>query len=261
MMKNRLFTTSILVAATAAAGFLGCSSNSGSDSSVGSGSGSGSVGSGSSGSGGASSTGSGSSSGAGQTADAAACVPADVPNGNVPPYVAVVGMAKSCDMTQISGFISSCVTSGATSNGCEQWANANSTCAACIVQGTDAGPAETGAILFDTNSSGMESPASANVPGCIAIADPTNGPACATQLEPLMQCVALACPMCADQTSFSNCEKAARASNGTCGGYSSMADSPCSADMASSGVAVTQCGYGTDNELVDVINVICGSGP
>lgn len=260
MMKNRLFTTSILIAATTAAGFFGCSSNTGGDSSVGTGSGSGSgVGSGSSGGVGSNSSsgGSGGSSGAGQTGDAGACMPpSSVPAASVPGYVAVMSMTAACNSMQIAGFISSCVATGATANGCQQWAGANSTCAGCIVQGGDAGATETGAILF--NAQGQ--PVSGNVPGCIALTDPANGPQCAAQLEPLMQCVALACGMCTDQTSFSNCEKAAKASGGACGDYASNAQMPCAAALASGGVGVTKCGYGTPNELQNTINVICGSG-
>jgi hypothetical protein len=260
MTKNSLFTTSILVAAAAAAGFFGCSSNSGSDSSVGSGSSSGGLGSGSNGGPGDA----GSSSSGGHTGDAAACVaPSSVPNSSLPAYTPVVPMMNACTSMQISGFISSCVQSGTTSNGCVSWADSNATCAGCIVQGTDAGLAQTGAILFNVNpSSGAMVPVSSNVPGCIALADPTNGPACAEQLEPLMQCVAEACGFaCTDQTSFSSCEQAVRASGGACGNLASAAQMPCATDMASSGVGVAKCGYGTQNELQEVINVICGTGP
>lgn len=256
MTKNRLFSTSILFVATTAAGFFGCSSNTGGDSSVGTGSSSGGgIGSNSGlGDGG----GSGSSSGAGQSGDGGACMPPqNIPSASVPGYVPVMGMYMSCDAMQISGFISSCVAQGATGMGCAQWANANATCAGCIVQGTDAGATETGAILFNA----MGAPVSGNVPGCIALADAANGPACAQQLEPVMQCVALACNTCSNQQTFAACEKAARASGGACGNYSSAADSPCAGDLGSNGVGATKCGYGTSSELQDVINVICGSGP
>ncbi|HEX8793028.1 MAG TPA: hypothetical protein VF765_18920 [Polyangiaceae bacterium] len=255
MMKNSLFTTSILVAATTAAGFFGCSSSPGTSTSGSSSSSGGGIETGSSGGGSGSS---GGSSGAGQTADAAACMPpSSLPSTNFPQYATVAPMANACNSMQITGFISACVAQGATGMNCASWANANSTCAGCIVQGTDAGATETGAILFDANGK----PVSGNVPGCVAIADPTNGPACAAQLEPLMQCVAVACGMCTDQASFSSCEQAARASGGVCGSLSSAAKMPCAGDMGSNGVGLTKCGYGTQNELQDVINVICGTGP
>jgi hypothetical protein len=258
MIQNKLFTTSILTAATTAAWFFGCSSSPGTDSSGSSSSGGSnypSSGSGGSGSGSGSSS---NSSGAGAGGDGGVCMPAaNVPSSSLPPYVAVAPMANSCTSMQISGFLSACVAQGATANNCSMWASANSACAGCIVQGTDAGATETGAIIFGA----MGSPVSGNVPGCIALADPNGGPACATQLEPLMQCIAVACPNCGDQTSFANCEKAARASGGVCGSLSSAAQSPCATYLGSSGVGVTKCGYGTSNELVDVINVICGTGP
>lgn len=201
--------------------------------------------------------GSGSSSG-GPGADAAACMaPSSLPNTNFPPYVTVSSMPNACTSMQIQGFISACVQMGATGNGCGSWANSNAACAGCIAQSGDAGPNESGAILFD----GSGRPISGNVPGCIALADTANGPACATQLEPLMQCVAAACGTCSDQTSFSSCEKAARASGGVCGNFSSVAEMPCAGDMAANGVAANKCGYGTQSELADVINVICGAGP
>jgi hypothetical protein len=125
------------------------------------------------------------------------------------------------------------------------------------VQGTDAGATPTGAIIF--NATGA--PVSGNVPGCIALEDAMGGPACATALEPLMQCIAVACGTCSDQTSFSNCEHAARANGGACGSLSAAAHSPCATYLDGSGAGVSKCGYGTSNELEDVINVICGQGP
>lgn len=259
MTKNKLFTTSILVAATAAAGFFGCSSNTGGDSSVGSGSSSGGLVTGSSGgSGNPASNGSGSSSGAGQTGVPAACMaPSSVPSGSLPAYVAVVPMMNACSSTQITGFVSSCVATGADADGCVSWANSNPTCAGCIVQGTDAGETQTGAVLF--NAAGR--PAGSNVPGCIALEDSTNGPACAAQLEPLMQCVAYACESCPDQTSFTDCDNAVSGNGGLCGDLASSAQMPCANDLGQNGVAATKCGYGSPSELTAVINVICGSGP
>jgi len=271
MLKNNLFTTSILIGAATAAWFLGCGSNSGGTSSVGSGSSSGgSPGTGSSGSpfnagsnSGGSSTGSsngvlGGSSGPSQSGDAGPCMPlSSVPSTNLPSYATVVPMAGACNSMQMSGFMSACVGQGATRDNCVSWAKSNSMCAECIIQSTDAGVTETGAILF----SSMGGPVGGNVPGCIALADPTNGPACAVQFEPVIQCVALACAECADQQSFSNCEAAARATTGACAGVSSAAQTLCANDLGSNGVGVTKCGYGTSNELPDVINVICGAGP
>jgi hypothetical protein len=182
---------------------------------------------------------------------------ANIQPSSLPPYVAVMEMIGACTSTQISGFESACVASGATASNCSMWASANSACAGCIVQGSDAGATQTGAIIFNA----MGAPVSGNVPGCVALEDSMGGPACAEVLEPVMQCVAAACGTCADQTAFSNCEKTARASGGVCGTVSAAADSPCATDLASNGVASTKCGYGSSSELTDVINVICGQGP
>jgi len=176
---------------------------------------------------------------------------------SLPPYVAVMEMIGACTSMQISGFLSACVAQGSTKSDCAMWANGSLACAGCIIQGTDAGATETGAIIFNA----MGAPVSGNVPGCIALEDPMGGPACANVLEPVMQCVAAACGTCSDQTSFANCEKAARASGGICGTVSAAADSPCATYMGTNGIGVTKCGYGTSSELPDVINVICGSGP
>jgi hypothetical protein len=175
----------------------------------------------------------------------------------LPPYVAVMEMIGACSSMQISGFVTACVASGATANSCAMWANANGSCAGCIVQGTDAGATQTGAIIFNA----MGAPVSGNVPGCIALEDSMGGPACAAQLEPVMQCIAIACGSCSDQTSFTNCEKAAKASGGACGSLAASAQSPCAAELGANGVGVSKCGYGSPSELTDVINVICGTGP
>jgi hypothetical protein len=183
--------------------------------------------------------------------------PSNLQSGSLPSYVPVMEMIGACTMTQISGFISSCVAGGSTQSNCAMWANGNSACAGCIVQGGDAGATQTGAIIFDANGH----PVSGNVPGCIALEDSMGGPACANDLEPLMQCVAAACPNCPDQTTFDNCEKAAKSTGGVCATLSSAVGSSCAADLGSNGVGLSKCGYGSSNQLTDVINVICGSGP
>ncbi len=257
MIQTKLFTVSILTAVASAACFFGCSGDNTGSGSPGSSSG-GPIQTGSSGGTGNSS---GSSSGVNQaggpSGDGGACMPSSVQTSGLPAYTPVMEMIGACTSMQISEFLSTCIASGSSENNCVMWANANSSCAGCIVQGTDAGATQTGAIIFTA----MGAPLSGNVPGCIALADANGGPQCAAQLEPLMQCLALACGNCSDQTSFNNCEKAARANGGTCGSLSAAADSPCSADLGTSGVGVSKCGYGTPNQLTDVINVVCGSGP
>jgi hypothetical protein len=260
MIQNKLFTLSILTAVASAACFFGCSSDTTGSGAPGSSSGGPISASSSGGPGNSSSSGSSSSSGgvSSSVGDAGACMPpSSVPSSSLPPYVPVMAMMGACNSMQISEFLSNCVVQGAKEANCGMWANANSACSSCIVQGTDAGVAQTGAIIFSATGA----PVSGNVPGCIALEDAMGGPACAAQLEPLMQCVAIACGNCKDQTSFSNCEKAARASGGACGSLSSAAESPCSTYLDGNGVGVSKCGYGTSNELEDVINVICGQGP
>lgn len=260
MIKNKLFTTSILVAATTATPFLGCGTNASSNQggTTSSSGGSSFPSSSSSGAGNEASSGSSSGSSSGGSSDAGMCTPpSSVPNTSLPTYAPVVQMTNACTSMQISGFLSSCVAQGASGSGCSSWASSNGTCAACVVQGTEAGATETGAILFNANGN----PVSANVPGCIALEDSSGGPMCAAVLEPLMQCVALACASCTSQSAFSACEAATKASNGACGTYASAAQSPCANYVGTNGVGVTKCGYGTGNELADVLNVVCGAGP
>ena len=255
MIQNKLFTLSILTAVTSATCFFaGCSADNTGSGGPGSSSG-GPIQTGSSGGTGNSS---GSSSGVSQAVgDGGACMPSSVQTSSLPPYTPVMEMIGACTSMQISQFLSNCISQGSSANNCSMWANANGACANCIVQGTDAGATQTGAIIF----TGSGAPLSGNVPGCIALSDANGGPQCAAQLEPLMQCLALACGTCSDQTSFNNCEKAAKANGGTCGSLAAAAESPCSAYLGSNGAGVTKCGYGTSSQLSDVINVVCGSGP
>jgi len=257
MIQNKLFTVSILTAVTSAACFFGCSSDNTGSGTPGSSSG-GPIQTGSSGgTGNPSGSSSGVNQAGGPSGDGGACTPASVQTSNLPPYTPVMEMIGACTSTQISGFLSACIGSGSSANNCSMWANANGSCAGCIVQGSDAGATQTGAIIF----TGSGAPLSGNVPGCIALVDANAGPQCATQLEPLMQCLALACGSCSDQTSFSNCEAASKANGGPCGSLAASAESPCSSYLGSNGLGVTKCGYNTSNQLTDVINVVCGSGP
>jgi uncharacterized membrane protein YqiK len=100
-----------------------------------------------------------------------------------------------------------------------------------------------------------------NVPGCLALADPANGPACAAALEPWIQCYAEACSSAecaATSATFNACITTVDASGAAC--YAKLAaahqGTVCQADLGSGGFIDTKC-----NTSTQVLNAICGTGP
>jgi hypothetical protein len=215
----------------------------GSTSSSGSSSGSGSGSSSGSGSGSSSGSGSGSSSGDGGSG---AC-PAPV-SGSLPPYMTVKQALNSCTSTQISAFVMDCASMQASQQACQAWQQDmnNQTCKGCLI----GNPPGTGALLFDSQMN----PIALNVPGCIAIKDPTNGPTCAQALEPDIQCDFAACGGCANSM-FDTCVNNVEGTGGACATYGSQANNSCATDFADAGVANTACADPTS-----IINAICGTG-
>lgn len=212
-------------------------SGSGSGSSSGSGSGSGS----SSGSG---DDGGGSSSGA---SDGGAC-PGPVSSSMISQYATVKQTLNACSSTQISGFVQACTGMTGSMSACQSWQQANMSCLACMV----GNPANTGALLLD--SSGMQI-VDFNVPGCIALKDTTNGPACAKALTPDLYCDDYACGGCADQNTFNTCIGTVEGTGGSCAMYGGPVQTSCASDFGDAGVANTACG-----DISSIINVICGTG-
>jgi hypothetical protein len=154
----------------------------------------------------------------------------------------------------MSDFITDCDSSTQSATACNSFQSdtANAACVTCIFDINDAGAAgEGGAFLINAAGNAF---IGSNYPGCIALEDTTNGVACATDLEPLVQCQSFACGTCTTQTDYDNCITAVNA--GACMSYLTPVQTACATDFADGGVLDTKCD--TDQE---VLNVICGTGP
>jgi hypothetical protein len=237
-----------------AAGSSSGSSSSGG--SAGGSSGSSSSGSGSSGSsGGASSS---SSSGGSSGGDGGTCTPlAVVPGSVVVPYTPVQQMLNACLQQQITGFITACTSSTASQQSCMNWQNDpnNSGCLACLIPSDSTGMATgAGALLIDAQQGFFTS----NVPGCLALIDPTNGPKCAAEYEPQLQCAYYGCAGCA-ASAFNKCITAITTGTGACASYT-IPD--CSKDVFPDGGTYNNaCSGPTDMATTQaVLTVICGGG-
>ncbi len=179
-----------------------------------------------------------------------------VPASAVPSYATVVQQKGACTATQISDFVTSCTSGSASGPNCDafQTSSGNTGCMACLFPSRDGGASmNTGGVLLDATGTLI---VGGNTPGCIALVDPANGPACAAGLEPLFQCETVACGS-ADcrtastsvyQTCLDTSEKGACASQ-----YA--ASSPCATEYTDGGAAVGACA--TDPQI---LNVICGAG-
>jgi hypothetical protein len=160
-------------------------------------------------------------------------------------------MIGSCLQGQINGFIQNCASTQATTANCNTWSNDpnNASCVACILpNGTDSN-----GVLVNAQGGFFTS----NVPGCIALVDPTHGPKCAQELEPLLQCQYAACANC--PLGSHGCFATAAAPGGPCAQYT-IPD--CGSDyFTDGGTFNNQCSGSTaDNGTEAVLNVICGTG-
>ena len=100
-----------------------------------------------------------------------------------------------------------------------------------------------------------------NIPGCIALADPTDGPTCAAQYEQLLQCEGYGCAGCvtANPDDYTSC--AAAADDGACHEYLTNKTTNCQKDFACTGVYHTVCTGADDaTTTANVLNEICGTG-
>lgn len=235
-------------------------SSSGADSGGSSGGSSGADSSSSSGSssGADSSSSSGSGSSSGSMSDAAVCTPlASVPASDVPSYVPVQPMSGACQQGQITAFVTACASSTSSSTSCDNWQQDpnNSECDACILPSDGLGNLQaTGGVMVNAQGGFFTQ----NTPGCLALVDPTNGPACAAQLEPLLQCQYQACANCPLGTGLT-CGPIADGPGGACAQYTIPA---CATDyLADGGTFNNQCSGATQAEAIQaVFEVICGNG-
>ena len=191
--------------------------------------------------------------------DGGPCLPAtSLPASEVPAYATVVQDVTACTSTQIAAFLAGCIGATSTASACAgfQTASANVGCMACLIPGTDGGPlSNTGGVLLDSTGSFM---VGVNTPGCIALADPSAGPACAAVLEPLFQCELAACssPDCrtADAGTYEGCLKTTLTDAGACQ-TQLAATTACDHEYDDGGAAVTACATSTQ-----VLQRICGTG-
>ncbi len=197
--------------------------------------------------------------GAGQPppGDGGPCIVAtSVPASQVPGYSTVTPHVGACSPTQLSTFVSSCF-SASSGTACAgfQTDSSNTGCMSCLFPGTHGGPpANTGGVLLDSTGAII---VAVNIPGCVALADPAQGPACAAALEPLFQCEVLACGSAdcrnASADTFQACETSAE--KGACMSQYSSSQTACTADYSDGGAAVTACAT-----AAQVLDRICGSG-
>jgi hypothetical protein len=163
----------------------------------------------------------------------------------IPAYVPPAQVA-ACSNAQINGFLA-CAAGGT----CTTWAGdpANAACVGCLVPATN----NSGALLLDSNNKVF----TLNLGGCIALADPTNGPACGAALDPLLQCEHAACDSAACQaattTDVQACESTAQM--GACSAGLAAAQGVCGTDFVDGGVATTTC-----STAAGIIAEICGNG-
>jgi hypothetical protein len=154
-------------------------------------------------------------------------------------------------MAQINAFLTDCASASASSTACSAWGNdpANNACATCVAPA----PSNTGAVLFDSNGQ----PFGLNLGGCIALADPTNGPACGMAVDLLFQCENAACDsaacMAAPSGDLQSCETASQ--QGACASQLATATGVCAIDFGDGGVGNTVC-MTSDK----IIAEICGNG-
>jgi len=279
MLRRILISTSILTVAASFSLAQGCSSSSGNpvssssssggnaeagDDSSGSGSGSSSGAGDDSGSSSGSSSGGSSGSSSGSTST---CPPsADAGAFSAATYVAAVAHQGACASTDISAFITACVTAP---SGCQAWLAANvagaeadgggagTTCGNCIFA-----PQNNGGVWLDPNF--YFGP---NYAGCIQLTDPTNGTACATAWNNLNGCDGNYCDIpyqMQGATQVQCCDQLVEGSGGTCNSYSTAFTTACAPDLSpDAGAAAASCFPGTGStaqqtDLTYIIGLICG---
>lgn len=198
--------------------------------------------------------------GAGQlpVGDGGPCLVAtSVPMSQAPGYVSVHQQLNACSSTQLTTFVSACVATTAMPDACNtfQTDTANKGCMGCLFPGTPGSATEnSGGMLVDSTGTII---VAVNTPGCIALADPANGPACASAIEPLFQCEVAACGSADCRTAtasiFQSCETTSE--KGACDTYYMASQTSCTADYGDGGAAVTACAT-----TAQVLDRICGTG-
>jgi hypothetical protein len=164
------------------------------------------------------------------------------------PAYAAPAKTSACSMAQVTGFLMACTGTTGSQSACSTFTGtaANMTCVGCLIPTAK----NTGALLDDSTGA----PWGLNAGGCVALADPSNGPGCAMALDPLFQCEHAACNSTACQgTDTTACQNAA--DMGACSTQLMAANTACAADFSDGGAGTTTCGT-----AAGVITEICGNG-
>jgi len=189
------------------------------------------------------------------------CTPADESGFMPAAYIKPKQALGACTSAQISGYIAACLKSSSTQAGCNTFTNDanNRACLTCAV-GPIADP--TAAVLYD--SSGQ---ITVNTPGCVYLADPTNGPTCVQNFNNLQQCSTAACSSAAcmtDQGIQNRCKDFAGRAGATCDKYKAAV--ACFDTELQSGPAAgcaSPANLGAEEQarwFSSTITVFCGTG-
>ena len=187
------------------------------------------------------------------------CPPSSVPSADLLPYNAPTQMLNACSSTDIPAFVTACLSSTATNKTCGAWQNgASATCLGCLFPEKKKVPTNSGGVLFEVYGTGYAF-FEGNQPACIALKDPTNGPACAAAYEPYVQCLQEACGVntaCKTEKEYEACLTDVVAKGGACASYyATYKAAPCGTDISGDAGIATEC---ADN--AGSINVVCGTG-
>jgi hypothetical protein len=173
---------------------------------------------------------------------------------------AAVAHQNVCNTTQISGYLTACVGSGATDATCTPFMTANAACSTCI-----GGPSTSGAtgydypVLVPIDSAGD---VVANVAGCFAALS-TGDATCKTNFPALIECEQSACTTCSSDADNSACLDYADADTAGCPSFVPVDDACNSALTTSqaSGANQTACGAAAadfDTAYTAVAGTLCG---
>jgi hypothetical protein len=173
-----------------------------------------------------------------------------VPDAQIPGFNTPDAQPNACTAAEISQFLTACTGGSASPSACSAFQIDGGPCVGCLLQ-----PNNTGGVLLDSTGTVI---VGVNTPGCIALADPDGGTACAVGLEPFFQCESQACGSAdcraADAAVYLNCLNESQA--GACATqYASSA--ACAAAYSDGGAAV---GTGRCSTPELVVDRICGTG-
>ncbi len=185
-----------------------------------------------------------------------------------PGYTKTVPQPGVCTAAEITAFETACG-DAYTASACDAWLTANiapgdagggTACGNCIFTPTTVAYQGAAYLACDDTSCVFDP----NYEACVAIVDPTNGPACAAAWDPLQQCSGAQCGDCGTAATYGTCSDTVAATGGACSQYASQFATGCATDLGDGGApAIKHCtpGGGTtlDPDWTFIINLVCGS--